>query len=358
MAGARQSKATNRRNREARDAATQERVTLIAVGVLAAVAIIAAVGVVWSVVLPPRAHLLTVGDVSYNARTVAEVSEFLLTGGAPPTDDPVAAVVDQIKRDETLLQVGAAEVGEISPEDMDAALRERLGAADDLSAEDFAKAYATFLQGTSVDQPTYERLVQSQVIADRLAQRFAPEIGDAGLQLHLLGITSRDENRLRQFREAVVGGADFAATAVSMGLASSAEQVDLGWQLPPVTGPLYEQAHVEDLPEGEVTEVLERPGAFQYDIYRLVERDDQRAYTDDQKQALSEQRVNDWVAEHAGEVTVTEDISSRERNWVLREVARAAVEIAARRNAAAGVTGLPPGVGVTVNQSGEQPGSN
>ena len=67
MAGARQSKASHRRERESRESRQQERITLISIGVLVAVAIIAATGVVWGIVLPPRATVLTVGSESFSA---------------------------------------------------------------------------------------------------------------------------------------------------------------------------------------------------------------------------------------------------------------------------------------------------
>ncbi len=354
MAGARQSKASSRRERDAHDAAAQQRITLIAIGVLVAVAIIAAAGVVWGVILPPRAHLITVGDRSYNAGTVARISEFLLVGGTRSSDDAVTVAIKEIKREETLLQVGAAEVGEITADDMKQALRKRLGTVTDVSDEDFAKAYAAFLKGAPVDQPMFERMVRSQVIADRLAERFAAEIGDDGLQLHLLGVTSRDQNKLRTFREAVAGGADFFTTAVTQGLTQTAAAADLDWQLPPVTGPLHDSAHIADLQAGVTTEVLERPGAFQYDVYQLAERDEHRPYTDDQKKTLADQRVDDWVTEHQDRVTVTEDISVRERNWVLKEVASEAQRILERNSASAAganLAGAPPGITV------EQPGA-
>mgnify|MGYP003335371967 CR=1 FL=1 len=74
-----------------------ERITLISAGVLVAVAVIVAAGVVWGLVLPPRAHIVTVGNASYNAGDLVPYATMLIAGNAQTTDEPVDAALKMLK---------------------------------------------------------------------------------------------------------------------------------------------------------------------------------------------------------------------------------------------------------------------
>ena len=264
MAGARQSKASHRREREARESVTHERVTLIAAGVLVAVAVIVAVGVVWGLILPPRAHIITVGNATYNAADVEKYAMFLVAGNSTSQDDPVTAAVALIKHDETLLQAGAADAGEITQDDVNKAIRKRIGLSADMSNEEFAKSYAVFLENVHLEKALFERLVRAGIIGERVgAKRFAAEIGDAGPQFHVMGVASRDQAKVKALREAVAGGADFVGKAKEMGLVPPNETPDIGWILTPYTG-FLKGVGIENLKAGEMTEVLERN--FQFEV--------------------------------------------------------------------------------------------
>src|SRR5690606_31693283 len=102
-----------------------------------------------------------------------------------------------------LLQVATSEVDEITGDDMTKALRTRLGVADDAEAEVYTQAYEDFLRGSNLDKATFERMVRSDVVSERLAAKLLPEAGDAGLQLHLMGVSSGDRGKLQQLRDAV-----------------------------------------------------------------------------------------------------------------------------------------------------------
>ena len=125
MAGARQSKASHRREREARESVTHERITLISAGVLVAVAVIVAAGVVWGLVLPPRAHIVTVGNASYNAGDLVPYATMLIAGNAQTTDEPVDAALKMLKNTETLLQAGIPVVGEPTADELKAGIKDR-----------------------------------------------------------------------------------------------------------------------------------------------------------------------------------------------------------------------------------------
>ena len=318
MAGARQSKASHRRDVLAREATRQERITLGALGVLAAVAIIVAAGVVWGVILPRRAHIITVGTETFDAAAVAKRAELLVASGSQSQDDPVTAAVAEIRRDETLLQAAPAEVGDVSADDVQKEIRKRLGMADNATAAEYSTTYQEYLKRGGLERTSFERRMRAVILSDRLAAKFIASLGDGGPQYHLQGVSSSDENKVKQFREAVAGGADFMAKATEMGLSTDKRSADFDWLLPPTSGILKDIAHIDTVPAGQMTEVLQ--DNLMYFVFRVAERDEKRAYTDVQKTFLGNQRVTEWIDQQKDKVKVTQDISDSERTWILKRV--------------------------------------
>jgi hypothetical protein len=341
VAGARQSKASHRREREARESVTHERVTLIAAGVLVAVAILVGAGVVWGLILPPRAHIVTVGDKSFNASDMVKYATFLVAGNSTSQDDPITTAINLVKHDETLLQAGAADAGTISDDDITKAIRKRIGVPEDATAEAYADQYKSFLSETAIDKPTFERMVRAQVIGERVGAKFLPEIGEAGQQFHVMGVGSRDRAKIQALRDAVSAGGDFVAKATELGIVPAGQTPDFGWILPPYTG-FLKDVGVEKLQAGQMTEISERN--FQFELYRMAERDEKRTYTEEQKKTLANRKVDAWILQQADKVKVTEDVSDGERKWILKRVTANAQKIAeARQKAAPKATVTFPG---------------
>ncbi|MGE3857422.1 MAG: peptidylprolyl isomerase [Dehalococcoidia bacterium] len=342
MAGARQSKASHRREREARESRQQERVTLISIGVLVAVAIIAAAGVVWGIVLPPRATVLTVGNETFTASDAKSRAVFLIAGNEFP-EEPLDAAVDMLTREAILLQVGAPKVGEITGDDVTKAIRERIGIPEDASAQDVEDRIKAFLEVSRIDRPTFERIVRAEVVADRLGQTFNEAIGTAGPQYHLMGVAGSDQAKVKELRAAVAGGADITTKALEMKLIDSKDTPDLGWSLPPTGGYLKDTVKVDELQAGQPSEVHEN--SFRYEFYFMAERDEKRTYTDEQLDELRDRKVDEWVQQQRDQVKVTEDVSNSERRWILSRVTEEAAAIAEARAKLGGVTSAPIRVG-------------
>lgn len=346
MAGARQqSKASHRREREARESRQQERVTLISIGVLVAVAIIAGAGVIWGIILPPRANVLTVGTESFTAQDAKTRAIFLIAGNDTSTD-PVAAALDMLKRESILLQAGAPQVGEITADDLTKAGRERLGVPAETSQEDYRKQLDEFLKISRIDQATFDRIVRAEVVADRLGKTYAEAIGTAGLQYHLMGVSGRDQNKVKELRDAVLKGADLPTKALELGLVTSKETADLGWSLPPVNPYLRDTVKVDSLQAGQASDIQEQN--FAYEFFFMAERDEKRAYTDEQKRQLEDRKVDEWATQQQEQLKVTEDVSTGERRWILAGVTKEAAKIAEERakiTTSGGASSVPIRVG-------------
>ena len=130
MAGDRRtSERQSRRDREASEERQQRLIYLGAVGVLAVVALVVAFGIFWTRYLPPRAHILTIEDQSYNASAVADRGKFLITfeGQDDLLGNVASAAIDVLIFEETLRLRGPALVGPVTQPQIDAQVQELLG---------------------------------------------------------------------------------------------------------------------------------------------------------------------------------------------------------------------------------------
>ena len=97
--------------------------------ILAVVVVIVAIGLFVTSFLPPRAHIVTIEDQSYNAAAVVGRGNFLITfeRQSDLLGDVAAATIDVLIFEETLRLRGPALVGPISEALIDAQLQQLLG---------------------------------------------------------------------------------------------------------------------------------------------------------------------------------------------------------------------------------------
>ena len=120
----------SRREREAAEDRTQRLIYFGSAAVLAVALIVVAVGIFWTRYLPPRAHVLTVDERSYNASDVVARANYLLTFQGGSTDllgDIASEAVDRLIAEETLRQMGPELVGPVTQAQIDARVQQLLG---------------------------------------------------------------------------------------------------------------------------------------------------------------------------------------------------------------------------------------
>lgn len=327
MAGARQSKAYHRRQQQAQEHAQQRRITLAALGVLLAVVILLGVGVVLTVVLPPRAHVLTVGDRTFTAQDVAQRAEFAVLGGDQAAlNSPATAAIDAMIRDETVLQAGAALVAPVTDDDLREAIRTSIGVAADLPQDVFATTYQStyqaFLRSAPLSQAVLERMVRAQVLDDRLVEHFRSGLPAAGPQFQVQRVQSADRSKLQALHDAVVGGAEFSAQAVELGLAKAAAAAEPAWLLAEDLGELKDA--VTALAAGGVSDVSPLDGGAGFVVVRMAARDELRAYGDAERARLARRQLDGWIEQQRETLHVREDLSGGEQSWIVKRVQRAA----------------------------------
>lgn len=288
--------------------------------VLAVVAVIVVVGLVMTWYLPPRAHVLTVGDRDFTARAVADRAYYLATSGngnaqIRPADEGVNSLV----RQEILLQVGSTLVDEVTEQDVRGAIAQRVGLEGDTD-EAYAEALAAYLRVAPIDREALEDLVRAGVIEDRLTEQFREDVPEAGDQMHLLAVQPQQRADAQALVDAVRGGQDFREAAVELGLAASEEEVtEVGWYAPETLAESVRPS-LESLQAGEVSDPVESQQNLGYAVYFVAERTVDQPYEDSVRDRLAQQALADFITDQEEAFDVQVDLSNDERRWITQQV--------------------------------------
>ena len=319
MAGTTQRAGARRRHDERRAEARRERIILIAVGVTLAIAlVVVAVGLFITQYLPPRAHVTTIDGRDYDAAAVARrAGHFLLFDAQGRQDvDVTAEALTRLEREELLRKRAPAVVGEVSDEDVEKYLRERLGfAGENVDANAFAESLRQQLRLSGLRQSEHRELTRATVLEQRLRDRFRDEVPKSAPQVHLARVRVNSEAAAQRVREQAATGTDFArlVTEQSVDTATRPRGGDLGWQLNDALDPGVRTA-VAGLPTGAISDVV-RVGN-QFDVYRVVELQPEREVSDQQRTELARKRVDEWVERERASFPVERDLSGGEAEWI------------------------------------------
>ena len=359
-----------RRGRASQEDRQQQYIYLAAAVILLLVVVVVAVGVVLTVILPPRAHVLSVGDESFTARDVADRAIYLVSSGnGNAQQDPAAEGIDSLIGQEVLFQVGAGRVDEVTAEDIQDAIAERLGlnprdpepeatpeateeatpeataeaspspdatgtATPETTAEatpegtplpgytdeEYADALAAFLRVAPVGRRELETIVRAGIIEDRLVEQFRAELPESGDQFLLWAVPTNDRAAAQELIDLVRGGMDFREAAVEAGVVEEPEGAqELGWFAP---SSINERVapFVQDLQSGEISEVIDDANRVGFEVYYVEERSTERPYEETVKDQLAQQAFSDWRDEQTEVLAMERDLSEGEDDWIREQV--------------------------------------
>ena len=343
-----------RRGRAAERARAERQTRLIYIGagtVLVLAALVIGTGISVTSYLPPRAHVVTVAGNSYQAREVADRGAYLafFEGGAASISDIARDTVDKIVEEEALRALGAETVGLVTPEDVEHEVLIGLGliADDSLAAVDggdatpapeatmaptaeptpeptvdpqeFADAYTAFLRDAALDREEYEAIVEARLYRERLNDLFEEQVGTSGAQVRLQRIRVSTELASETVLAELAGGADFATLADEQSVATEdGLGGEIGWTVSELQPPDVVAA-TEGLEAGEWSQAIETVGLF-FEIYRLAEVAEDRAYEPAVQAQLTAQRFDDWLANAIASLEVDRDLSQDEETWINERV--------------------------------------
>jgi parvulin-like peptidyl-prolyl isomerase len=289
--------------------------------VLIVVAAVVFVGVLLTWYLPPRAHVLTVGDRDYNARAVADRAYYLATtGSGEALRVPAQEATRSLIRQEILLQVAAPLVEEVTQAEVREAIAERLGLGEEWTDEAYATALAAYLQEAPITQRALESIVRAGIIEDRLEEMLSDELPEAGDQMHIIAARTTNRGAALSLVESVRGGADFREAAVELRvIGSEAEIQDLGWYAPQALSDRV-APFVRDLQQGEVSEPVDDAGRVGFEVFYVSERTTDEPYEERVRAQLARGAFNDWLREQEDLIRVELSISDSTADWIRRQV--------------------------------------
>ncbi len=210
---------------------------------------------------------------------------------------------------EQLIKIEAPQyVGEVSPEDIDQALRYT---SNTTSESEFKEWYRQQLNESKLSDSEYKDTVVTGVLASRLYEYLAARVPTVAEQIHLNIITTATYEDAEKVRARWEAGEDFAALAREVSLDSSSRENggDLGW-FP--TGVLDYQVdyYAFSLSTGNISESLayydlstissdtsstEEPAPLYYYLLMVSEEADAREVDENSLQALRDNALDEWL---------------------------------------------------------------
>jgi len=359
--------AGNRRHRREQVTSEERQQRLIymgAGGLIVLVLLIVAVGVLLTVVLPPRSTVLTVGDQTFNARAVSDRAIYLVSSGnGNAQQNPAEEAMNSLIGQSILFQVGAGMVAEVTDQEVQDAIAQRLGlaarpsadaatpeatteAAPDGTAEataeaspaveetptpeptpagytdaEYATALADYLRTVEISRRALEDIVRAGIIEDRLVELFKSELPEAGDQLQLWAIPTDNRAAAQRLIDLVRGGMEFREAAVEAGIAESVDQgvQDLGWFAPTSLNDRV-SPFVLDLQAGEVSDPVEDARRVGFEVYYVVERSSDLPYEENVRAQLARRAFNQWKDAQEEALLVKRDLSDRADNWIRNQM--------------------------------------
>ncbi len=346
--------ARERRGRaaERQQAERQQRLIYIGAGaVLGIAALLIAAGLFVTRYLPPRAHIVTVEEQSYDARAVVDRGIYLafFEGGAASIADIARDTVDTILEEEALRRRGPDLVDAVTDADIERELNIDLGLivedpdpADGedgastasptpeatatteptpeptVDAQEFADALTGFLRNAGLDRDEYEAIIEARLYRERLREHFTDELGPSGPQIRLQRIRVSTQLAAETVIEDLEGGADFGELADEQSVAEEdGDAGEIGWTVPELQSDDV-QAAIADLEAGQWSEPVVA-GLF-YEVYLVAEVAEDRAYEDAVTLPLVRQELDDWLEASIATLEVDRDLSADEETWINERV--------------------------------------
>jgi hypothetical protein len=204
----------------------------------------------------------------------------------------------------------AGELGvSVTAEDIDAALRLRLGVAADADQRAFADAFRDELDSTGLHEGEYRRIVEAELLGEKIREKFTAEAPATVEQAQVDQIGAANLEIAQQARQRVVAGEPWDVVARELSNETNVEETGGRQEFTP-NGSLN-AAYNDYAFEAEIGEISEPLSAFNnqppFYIVRVVERSEQ-PLTEAQKPAYVQQQFDTWLSDTQAKMEI-------ERNW-------------------------------------------
>jgi len=274
-------------------------VILIVVVALAFVAF----GYYWTEIRPERRTVLRVDETSVSYAGMKRRMNYELFADSALQQDPTTlpSVAEDALIKELINIQRADDAGvTVSPEEIDTALRQRIGVSADSDQRAFQDALRRQLDATGLTESEFRRLVSGEAYELAIKRTFESEIPAAAEQAKVEAINAENQEVAQEAIDRINAGEPFADVAKELSIAPSAAE----------NGGMLDYEPRETMTEayrdfaftaavGELSGPLPVEGGLNFYVVRVVDRSEQPIAPED-KPGIAGVKYEDWLA-------VTED---------------------------------------------------
>lgn len=182
-------------------------------------------------IAPWRETILTVGDTSFDMRYLVKRLRLGMPDG-PGVDKFAAAteVLQDIQKRAIISREALKQNINVSEQEVDQEVKRRVEASATGRGE-FGELYEAMLRGLRLTEKEFRERVMSDLLREKLQQKFLSELATGAEQIRVLIIVTKTSEQAERIRARLREGEDFSqlAKAESIDLKSSRNGGDIGW---------------------------------------------------------------------------------------------------------------------------------
>jgi parvulin-like peptidyl-prolyl isomerase len=237
--------------------------------------------------------------IRFEAAMVSQGMSFSGQEGAVNAQQVRKQVLESMIDEALIAQAAAAEGITVSPE----VLQQRI--ASEIQAGGGEAKFNQWLETNHMTRQEYEAAMRSQIITDEIVRRLGTKIPETMKQVHIRQILVENEADAKSIRRQLDAGAKFddLARKFSRDEATRDQGGDRGF-LPlgtSILGPEIEKA-LQGLQPGQIAGPIASP--YGYYLIQLVEVDENRALSPEQRQGLMRDAFVDWIEEQRSKAAI------------------------------------------------------
>ena len=290
--------------------------------------------------LPPRQLLVRVNDTVYDMGYYVKMMRWLQAMAAAQEQEFSLAVIPfeliQTLEENELIRQGAPRVGiSVTAEEVSQELRDQLLGPPDPDEEideakletEFQERYRQLLNAIRFSDAEYRRLVEIDLVRERLREHLGLQVPTVAEQVHLQAIlltgeTGEDpEEQAKQIADRLAAGEEFSALAEELSEDEEFREKggDLGW-LP--RGIMHEQLDevAFSLEPGIVSELIVTSQG--YFVIKVLEKAEAREIDEEPRESLKDKALADWLIEERKANDVVRSFDSKKYEWAIEQLSQ------------------------------------
>ena len=264
----------------------------------------------------PDSAALTVGGTDYSVKYYTErLKTYVQQNGGAVDGQPnsqaadpsvaVPAVTNLIVEERIALDSAGEKNVFATEEEVKDEIATRLGIAAD--APEFDTRFQEELVRSGLSEDQYRDLVRAAVLRRKLEDAFKAEVPANAESINLRQIVVATQAEADDIRAQIEGGADFATIAKekSLDTQSAPNGGEIGWVPKGILN-----GSIEDTLFGlEANEITTYPTSSQVVVYQVTEKQPDRVLEDDDKEALAQAALTEWITDKRTALEIEEQIT-------------------------------------------------